>query len=34
MEAGNQASRSAIKKGLTIEETTKIAKEAMMYVLA
>jgi hypothetical protein len=34
MEAGNQASRSSLKQGLSNEEATKVAKEAMMFVLA
>ena len=33
MEAGNQASRNALKQGHTHEEATRIAKEAMTYVL-
>lgn len=34
IEAGNQASRNALKQGLTHDEATKVAKEAMMYVLS
>lgn len=34
MEAGNQASRNAIKQGLSHEEAQRVAKEAMSYVLS
>ena len=33
MEAGNQASRNALKQGLSHEEATRVAQEAMLYVL-
>lgn len=34
IEAGNQATRNALKQGLSQEEAQRIAKEAMLYVLS
>jgi len=34
IEAGNQASKNAIKQGLSHDEATRVAKEAMLYVLS
>jgi len=33
MEAGNKASTNALKQGLSHDEATRVAQEAMLYVL-
>lgn len=34
IEAGNQASRNALKQGLSLDEASRVAKEAMLLVLS